>query len=109
MEQQILSAAASLSARIRLERVRQMHFMLPSQYIALHFKIDPEGNLLFSYAGILDETEVILQTQRELMMEDEVMRAPIPNVGLLPGGTQRKFIPVPVNENEEFDDVVPGD
>merc|ERR1719160_798666 len=103
MEQQILRAAASLSARIRLERVRQMHFMLPSQYIALHFKIDPDGNLLFSYAGILDETEVILQTQRELMMEDEVMRTPIPNVGLLPGGSGRKYIPVPMGEDYDPD------
>merc|ERR1719146_524974 len=101
MEQQILRAAASLSARIRLERVRQMHFMLPSQYIALHFKIDPDGNLLFSFASILEETEVILQTQRELMMEDDVMRAPIPNVGLLPGGTPRKFIPVPAGMEDD--------
>ena len=34
--------------------------------------------------------QVILQTQRELMMEDEVMRTPIPRAGLLPGGTTRK-------------------
>ena len=27
---------------------------------------------MFSFAGILEETEVILQTQRELMMEDDV-------------------------------------
>merc|ERR1719321_2346655 len=101
MEQQILKAAAMLSDRIRQERVRQMHFMLPSQYIALHFKIDPDGNLLFSFASILEETEVILQTQRELMMEDDVMRAPIPRAGLLPGGTTRKFIPVPVDDRGE--------
>merc|ERR1719473_1156327 len=80
MEQQILKAAAMLSDRITQERVRQMHFMLPSQYIALYFKIDPHGNLLFSFAGILEETEVILQTQRELMMDDDVMRTPIPNI-----------------------------
>ena len=72
MEEQILKAAAMLSDRITQERVRQMHFMLPSQYIALYFKIDPHGSLMFSFAGILEETEVILQTQRELMMEDDV-------------------------------------
>ena len=67
MGAQLISIASLASIR-----VRQMHFMLPSQYIALYFKIDPHGSLMFSFAGILEETEVILQTQRELMMEDDV-------------------------------------
>jgi hypothetical protein len=109
MEEQILKAAAMLSDRITQERVRQMHFMLPSQYIALYFKIDPHGSLMFSFAGILEETEVILQTQRELMMEDDVMRAPIPNVGLLPGGSGRRFIPVPAGLDDADEGAGQGD
>merc|ERR1719191_781064 len=37
-------------------------------------------------------------------MEDDVMRTAIPNVGLLPGGSGRKFIPVPGGGGDDADE-----
>uniref|UniRef100_A0A7S4LQN5 Uncharacterized protein n=1 Tax=Oxyrrhis marina TaxID=2969 RepID=A0A7S4LQN5_OXYMA len=91
IEERIIGAANSLFARIQQERVRQMHFLAPNQYIALHFKVDADHVPHFIFASIIPEEEVILQTKEKLIMEDEVVTGPIPHADLIPGGTDRRI------------------
>merc|ERR1719375_455018 len=91
MESHVLGVAEALTKRITQERVRQMHFLAPNQYIALHFKVTGDGTLYFIYASIVPEREVIIQTKNELLMEDSCMVDEIPGAPLIRGGTERKM------------------
>jgi len=95
MDDHIRSVAEELTQRITQERVRQMHFLAPNQYIALHFKVTGDGTLYFIYASIVPEREVIIQTKNELLMEDACMIDDIPGGPLIRGGTERKMRAVP--------------
>jgi len=91
MDDHVRSVAEELTQRITQERVRQMHFLAPNQYIALHFKVSGDGTLYFIYASIVPEREVIIQTKNELLMEDSCMVDEIPGAPLIRGGTERKM------------------
>merc|ERR1712118_625803 len=78
MDDHVRSVAEELTQRITQERVRQMHFLAPNQYIALHFKVTGDGTLFFIYASIVPEREVIIQTKNELLMEDSSMIDEVP-------------------------------
>lgn len=91
MDEHIRGVAEELTQRITQERVRQMHFLAPNQYIALHFKVGKDGDLYFIYASIVPEREVIIQTKNELLMEDSCMVDDIPGAPLIRGGTERKM------------------
>jgi len=103
MDDHVRGVAEELTQRITQERVRQMHFLAPNQYIALHFKVTGDGTLYFIFASIVPEREVIIQTKNELLMEDICMTDEIPGGGLIRGGTERKmraFPPVARDRNE---------
>merc|ERR1712113_369185 len=70
-----------------------MLFLGPSQHVALHFKVTKEHLLVFLYASIVSEKDVILQTRPQLLMGDPCMTDELPGVALLCGGTDRKAIP----------------
>jgi len=91
MDDHVRSVAEELTQRITQERVRQMHFLAPNQYIALHFKVAGDGTLYFIYASIVPEREVIIQTKNELLMEDSSMIDEVPGAPLIRGGTDRKM------------------
>mmetsp|Transcript_14436 Transcript_14436/g.31636 ORF Transcript_14436/g.31636 Transcript_14436/m.31636 type:complete len:556 (-) Transcript_14436:22-1689(-) len=93
MEELMLEAGKTLSQRIEQERVGQMLFLQPSQHVALHFKVSKDDHLMFVYASIISEREVILQTRPQLLMGDPCMTEALANVALLQGGTRRKSIP----------------
>merc|ERR1712203_333059 len=48
--------------------------------------------LYFSYASVVSEKDVILQTRPQLLMKDECMTQVLAKSALLPGGTDRKAI-----------------
>lgn len=100
MDEHIRSVAEELTKRITQERVRQMHFLAPNQYIALHFKITADSTLHFMFASIIPEQEVIIQTRSQLLMEDPCMTDEIPGAALIPGGTDRKMRIVPPSPRE---------
>lgn len=103
MDAHVRSVAEELTQRITQERVRQMHFLAPNQYIALHFKVTGDGTLYFIYASIVPEREVIIQTKNELLMEDACMIDEVPGAPLIRGGTERKmraFPPVARDRSE---------
>jgi len=93
MEELILAAGETLNQRIEQERVRQMLFLGPSQHVALHFKVTKENMLFFTYASVVSEKEVILQTRPQLLMGDACMTEELPGAALLAGGTDRKAFP----------------
>merc|ERR1712118_598565 len=95
MDDHVRSVAEELTQRITQERVRQMHFLAPNRYIALHFKVAGDGTLYFIYASIVPEREVIVQTKNELLMEDACMIDQIPGAPLIRGGTERKMRAMP--------------
>jgi len=68
MEDMILAAGDILNGRIEQERVRQMLFLGPTQHVALHFKVTKDHQLLFIYASVVSEKDVILQTRPQLLM-----------------------------------------
>jgi hypothetical protein len=107
MENHILGVAEALTKRITQERVRQMHFLAPNQYIALHFKVTAEDELHFIYASIIPEREVIIQTRHQLLMEDPCMTDIVPGAALIPGGTMKKMQPYKTErprKKEEIED-----
>jgi hypothetical protein len=103
MDEHIRSVAEELTQRITQERVRQMHFLAPNQYIALHFKVTGDGTLYFIYASIVPEREVIIQTKNELLMEDACMIDDIPGGPLIRGGTERKMRAFPPTARDRSD------
>merc|ERR1719238_1297486 len=110
MDAHVRSVAEELTQRITQERVRQMHFLAPNQYIALHFKVTGDGTLYFIYASIVPEREVIIQTKNELLMEDTCMIDEVPGAPLIRGGTERKMRAFPPTaRNDDFDDEDSGE
>jgi len=103
MDDHVRSVAEELTQRITQERVRQMHFLAPNQYIALHFKVTGDGTLYFIYASIVPEREVIIQTKNELLMEDGCMIDEIPGAPLIRGGTERKMRAFPPSRRDRSD------
>jgi len=93
MEELIVAAGETLNRRIEQERVRQMLFLHEDQHVALHFKVNADNQLLFIYASVVSEKEVILQTRPQLLMGDVCMTEDLPGAALLPGGTERKAVP----------------
>lgn len=93
MGSHVLGVAEALTKRITQERVRQMHFLAPNQYVALHFKVTQDDELHFIYASIIPERDVIIQTRHQLLMEDPCMTDVVPGALLIPGGTNRKMRP----------------
>jgi len=93
MEDLIYLAGEMLNQQIESERVRQMHFLSPSQHIALHFKVTADHVLHFIYASIISEREVILQTRPQLLMSDPCMTERLAGAALLPGGSERRAVP----------------
>eukprot|EP00746_Dinoflagellata_sp_MGD_P005160 gnl/MRDRNA2_/MRDRNA2_109992_c0_seq1.p1 gnl/MRDRNA2_/MRDRNA2_109992_c0~~gnl/MRDRNA2_/MRDRNA2_109992_c0_seq1.p1 ORF type:complete len:492 (+),score=67.35 gnl/MRDRNA2_/MRDRNA2_109992_c0_seq1:76-1551(+) len=104
MESRVLGVAEALTKRITQERVRQMHFLAPNQYIALHFKVTADDELHFIYASIIPEREVIIQTRHQLLMEDPCMTELVPGASLIPGGTTRKTQPFKATPREDQDE-----
>jgi hypothetical protein len=93
MEDMILAAGEILNGRIEQERVRQMLFLGPTQHVALHFKVTRDHQLMFIYASVVPEKDVILQTRPQLLMGDPCMTESLPGAALLPGGTDMKAVP----------------
>jgi hypothetical protein len=93
MEDMILAAGEILNGRIEQERVRQMLFLGPTQHVALHFKVTRDHQLMFIYASVVSEKDVILQTRPQLLMGDPCMTESLPGAALLPGGTDMKAVP----------------
>jgi len=91
MQDRLLEVARRLTLRIKQERVRQMHFLAPNQYIALHFKVTPDCVPHFVFASIVPEREVVIQTKYQLLMEDACMTEELPGAMLIPGGTNRRM------------------
>lgn len=91
MEDQLLEVSRHLTHRISQERVRQMHFLAPNQYVALHFKVTPDHVPHFVFASIVPEREVVIQTKYQLLLEDTCMTESLPGAMLIPGGTNRKM------------------
>lgn len=91
MQERLLEVARRLTLRIKQERVRQMHFLAPNQYVALHFKVTPDSVPHFVFASIVPEREVVIQTKYQLLLEDTCMTESLPGAMLIPGGTNRKM------------------
>eukprot|EP00392_Amoebophrya_sp_AT5.2_P000800 g801.t1 len=59
---EVVQVAKHLFERIRCERIRQMHFLKKSQYIALHFKIEKHSRTpCFIFASVLPEEELCIE------------------------------------------------
>lgn len=77
MDKNMREMTQRLEARVCQERVRQMHFLQPTQYIAFHFKLDQNFVHQFLFASIIDEDEAFEQSQSQLVLEDPVMKEPL--------------------------------
>jgi len=77
IEDKVREITITLGTRVAQERVRQMHFLQPTQYIAFHFKLDTNFVLNFIFASIISEEEVFVQTQNQLVLDDPIMIDPI--------------------------------
>ena len=56
-----------------------------------NIKVDPNGQLYFVYANIIDEKELLEQMNPALIMQDPVLQGQLPLKSLLLGGSERVY------------------